>query len=99
MVRHRCARGSEIEAVVGNPEVEIEMAREKESVRVGERIVDGILVAETSAPVQIAFEDVARLQFKDVQRNGFRFLFGHRPQLLAGAGPAGGGKKEDGEEK
>jgi hypothetical protein len=74
MIGDGCARRPEIKALVGNSSPQIELAREKETMGVGERILNGVLLAKTSVPMQVAFENVGRLQVKEIARDRFRLL-------------------------
>ena len=69
--------------------------------RVGERILDGVLLAETSVSMQVAFENVGRLQVKEIARDGFRLLFqgwGRRDNVFR-ADPGEGTEKNDRQEE
>ena len=78
MPGNRGAGGSEIKAIVGNSEVEIDMSVQEKTVPVGKRIRDCVLVAETSTAMQIASEDVARLHLEQIARNRFGLVVAHR---------------------
>ena len=69
MVGDRRSGRSKIKAIVFDAEMQIKMAAEEEPVGVGKRILDGRLVAEASAPAQVALEDVTRFDLNEVERN------------------------------
>ena len=69
MLGDRRSGRSKIKAIVFDAEMQIKMAAEEKPVSVGKRILDGRLVAEASAPAQVALEDVTRFDLNDVERN------------------------------
>ena len=60
VIGHGCGSAAEVITLVGHTEVQIEIPVKLKAVAVLEFILELVLLAETAAMIQIAFEDVGR---------------------------------------